>query len=631
MKKSIWFGLVAVGLAGAAVASSRGFGLGCNYWASNAGAYMWRRWDAKCVEADLDALKDSGVNTLRVFPLWPDFQPITRVSTVMGWLYGYQQNDGPFQNEAGVDPVMMERFRFLCDAADKRGMKLVVGLVTGWMSGRMFVPPAFESKNVITDTGAIEWEVRFVRHFVRTMKDHAAIVAWDLGNECNCMGSKSEGTEIPITRADAWAWMNQIASAIRLEDRDRPVVSGMHSCPSEMSKPWSLRDQGELMDVLTTHPYPLFTPYCNKEPFDSFRNVLHPVAESLYYAGVSGKPCFPEEVGCLGPNIASEEKAAWTLRMGALASAAFGLKGCLWWCAFDQNELDFPPYEWLAVERELGLFRANREPKQMARTMGAVGREIAALGDLPKRKIDAVCLVSEMEDAWPQSFGAFLLSVQAGLSIEFASIERELPDAKVFILPAGDTSRTCTRTAWMRLCEKVRDGASLILSKGRNSQYTEFEALTGCRIESSCDADWSCRIAIPGIDRPVELSGAGEVIVSAMRARTLLKDDRGCPFLTVSDYGKGKVVYINAPIERTVVGRNDCFRRHDRNPAYLVYAKAAEAAGIVRAYPNKPPFVLHVPFEGKDYWLNISRAPVASPVALAAGEGRLLGIPREAL
>ena len=33
-------------------------------------------------------------------------------------------------DEAGVDPVMMERFRFLCDAADKRGMKLIVGLVS---------------------------------------------------------------------------------------------------------------------------------------------------------------------------------------------------------------------------------------------------------------------------------------------------------------------------------------------------------------------------------------------------------------------------------------------------------------------------------------------------------------------
>ena len=40
------------------------FRIGCDYWASNAGAYMWRRWDAKCVEADLDALKDSGANTL---------------------------------------------------------------------------------------------------------------------------------------------------------------------------------------------------------------------------------------------------------------------------------------------------------------------------------------------------------------------------------------------------------------------------------------------------------------------------------------------------------------------------------------------------------------------------------------
>ena len=55
------------------------FQLGCNYWASHAGVYMWRNWDRAVVEADLARLSRCGVNVLRVFPLWPDFQPLTRL------------------------------------------------------------------------------------------------------------------------------------------------------------------------------------------------------------------------------------------------------------------------------------------------------------------------------------------------------------------------------------------------------------------------------------------------------------------------------------------------------------------------------------------------------------------------
>ncbi len=597
------------------------FGIGCNYWASNAGAYMWRRWDGECVESDLDALKGVGIQTLRVFPLWPDFQPITRLSRVMGWHNGYLQADGPFQNEAGVDQVMMERFRFLCDAAEKRGMKLIVGLVTGWMSGRMFAPPAFESVNVITDADAIEWEVRFVRHFVREMKDHPAICAWDLGNECNCMGSKDEKTHVSISRAEAWSWMNQISSAIRLEDNSRPVVSGMHSCPSDMLCPWSLRDQGELMDILTTHPYPLFTPHCCKEPFDSFRNVLHPVAESLYYSGVSGKPCFPEEVGSLGPNTTSEEKTARTLRLGALASRAHGLKGYLWWCAFDQGELDFPPYSLIAVERELGLCGSERTLKSTAVAMRNLSEEIAVLNDLPPRRIDAVCLVSEREDAWPQSFGAFLLSVQAGISISFASAERELPEAKAYILP----SATYTRAAWKRICEKVHAGTSLIMTKGRKNAYSELEAVTGCRIESSCDQVRAFSVNVEGSARQVSLSCEADVVVSAIRAKVLIADERGFPFLTVAEYGSGKVAFVNCDLEKMVVGRSDCFREENLNPAYLIYRAAADAVGIIRTGPDRYPFVLRVPYEGEEcmYWLNISHQTVNVPFELGPGEGRL--------
>ena len=52
------------------------FFIGCNYWASHAGTNMWRDWDEKEVEADFKRYTDNGLRLLRIFPLWPDFQPM---------------------------------------------------------------------------------------------------------------------------------------------------------------------------------------------------------------------------------------------------------------------------------------------------------------------------------------------------------------------------------------------------------------------------------------------------------------------------------------------------------------------------------------------------------------------------
>ena len=52
------------------------FFVGCNYWASHAGTAMWRDWRPEVVEADFRLLAENGVEVARVFPLWPDFQPI---------------------------------------------------------------------------------------------------------------------------------------------------------------------------------------------------------------------------------------------------------------------------------------------------------------------------------------------------------------------------------------------------------------------------------------------------------------------------------------------------------------------------------------------------------------------------
>ena len=55
------------------------FTLGCNYWASHAGTAMWTDWRPDVVATDLKQLADAGLQVLRVFPLWPVFQPLTEL------------------------------------------------------------------------------------------------------------------------------------------------------------------------------------------------------------------------------------------------------------------------------------------------------------------------------------------------------------------------------------------------------------------------------------------------------------------------------------------------------------------------------------------------------------------------
>ncbi len=54
----------------------------------------------------------------------------------------------------------------VCDVAAKHDMRLVVGLVTGWMSGRSFVPDALQNGQRLCEGEALVWQVRFVRHRV---------------------------------------------------------------------------------------------------------------------------------------------------------------------------------------------------------------------------------------------------------------------------------------------------------------------------------------------------------------------------------------------------------------------------------------------------------------------------------
>ena len=140
------------------------FFLGCNYWASHAGTRMWADWDTSVVRKDLKQMAGQGLTVLRVFPLWPDFQPIRQIYSGVGRKKEIRIGEIPLGRDelgrAGMSPEALDNFRTLADHAHKNGQQLIVGLITGWMSGRLYIPPALEGLNVIIDPLVLKWQAR---------------------------------------------------------------------------------------------------------------------------------------------------------------------------------------------------------------------------------------------------------------------------------------------------------------------------------------------------------------------------------------------------------------------------------------------------------------------------------------
>ena len=75
------------------------------------------------------------------------------------------------------------------------------------------------------------------------------------------------------------------------------------------------------------------------------------------------------------------------------------------------------PYAWSMIERELGLFDKNRDPKPVAYTMQAMSKMLDTLPDpFPKRLTDGICLLTREQNQQNTAFGSLILAKQAGIA-----------------------------------------------------------------------------------------------------------------------------------------------------------------------------------------------------------------------
>ncbi len=161
---------------------------------------MWEEFSEETIKKDLKILSENGIKLLRVFPTWSYFQPIEEMlGYKMGFL-GFSSDSGDTilldnDESAGINELAMSHFELFLSIAEQYDIKIIPALITGWMSGAIFAPKALISRNLLTDPLALKWEIRFCKYFVNYFKDNKTIVAWDLGNECNCLAKVSSSAE----------------------------------------------------------------------------------------------------------------------------------------------------------------------------------------------------------------------------------------------------------------------------------------------------------------------------------------------------------------------------------------------------------------------------------------------------
>lgn len=524
--------------------------IGCNYWGSKEGIDMWRLWDRESVYSDLKAMKKYNIEYLRVFPTWRDFQPVVDMRSCFSmnrdaYMYGERPMKSPFE----LDEACCEHFKDFCNMCDELGMKLIVSIVTGWMSGMMFTPPVVYGVNVLTDSKALMWEGRFVKAFVGRFKDEAAIEYWDVGNECNCMASVA-------TREQAFVWSDYIRNAIKSTDPSRMIMSGMHSLsPCTTYSKWTIQDQGEITDMLTTHPYISPTIDSNKWYPDDIRSIIIATVQTQYYADIGQKPAMMQETGTFTDVTANKEQAAAIIRTHLWSGFANGSKGLLWWCGFNLGQLERPPYEWSAMEGELGLFYKDGKPKPIADIIKKTYEDIKKIGDLPEKEIDAVVITSdglEYDHEYLKAIvPAFVFAKQSGIDVRFVHYNQDVPESDMYILPSlTSVSGTGSMEKYREMIARVENGADLLIVLDGGA-VGDFENLTGLRSGGVCNSKTNVEFDYDGEHyrfcdiKPVRLKSIG--------AEVLCSDAEGNVIFSKNQYGNGTVYVLSIGIERTIM------------------------------------------------------------------------------
>jgi hypothetical protein len=328
---------------------------GVNYTPSVGWFHHWLDFDLDAVRADLDSVAGLGMDHVRVFALWPLFQP----------------------NRTLIRPRAVEQLVALADAAAERGLDVSVDGLQGHLSSFDFQPAwtlSWHRRNMFTDPDVLAGEAEYLRTLASALADRPNFLGMTLGNETNQFSGDPHPDPDRVTPAQAAAWLERMLEAC---EAGAPGKFHLH-CSYDAAwyldgHPFTPAHAARLGAATAIHSW-VFNGTAQRYGAQSAASEHHAaymIELSKAWSADPTRPVWLQEVGAPAPHIAPAHAADFTRATVANALDCPDLWGVTWWCSHDVDRslADFPELEY-----SLGLLTTAQEPKP-------AGLEIAKMID----------------------------------------------------------------------------------------------------------------------------------------------------------------------------------------------------------------------------------------------------------
>jgi endo-1,4-beta-mannosidase len=336
-------------------AASQPLRFGVNYVPRKNWWYCWQDWDAQSVAEDLLAVRDLGMDHVRIQCLWPLFQP--------GINY--------------VSERLLENLNSLLEAADLASLDVEVTVLNGWMSGIAFMPPwtapnAAPKSNIFSDPEIIDAEKLLFTRIATAIGSHKRFLGFDLGNELSVLLSRGN----PVTTQQADGWTTEMFRHVNNVAPGKFHVNGLDHTPWWSDIAFTRQNCANQGAASIVHSYGYFSGALQRYGYSGV-GTLH-LAEynvELAYAYQTNlsRRVWVEEIGA-SPEWMPESYMADYARQVLESAADTGmLWGFTWWCSHD---IDKSIEGFVSMEYTLGLIDQKNRIKPLGRIVSALAGEL---------------------------------------------------------------------------------------------------------------------------------------------------------------------------------------------------------------------------------------------------------------
>ena len=379
---------------------------------------MWRRFDVGEIAEDFTRIAGLGLDTVRIFLRWDDFQP---------------QPDS-------IDNTMLDRLDLVATLAAERGLRTMPTLCNGYNSGANWLPqwaldpdrsrarvPTISDDREVALSAAnlysgrmLDTQLQFANAVAERLREHRGVFAWDIGHAFTNVCEPSRGklhtggheTE-PVAEQEVADWSRLLSRALK-DVSGFPSTAGTHSA--------DLTEDRNLRMASLCAPLAFASMQGSSIAVHFGRNRLDPevvpflatIAASFSFkpvliTGFGNPTCPPQKLSLLErfpvanethdeispgdplfasyPCLTEDENATWCTNVLERLHAD-GRLGAYWWCWSDYPDYigAEPPFDRAPHQRSYGIIRTDGTEKPVAAALSDFARQrrdVIAANDMP--------------------------------------------------------------------------------------------------------------------------------------------------------------------------------------------------------------------------------------------------------